>query len=99
MPDIKQISNDASIKEEASKLITAQNYIMFYRHGMVPYAFKGFSVKGDLKKARERANKHCAIMGYRLIWVSPMLADLDEEEKNVISNRGGNVQMPDYSNA
>ena len=61
-------------------------YIMTYRDSRTPVAVKGFKHKGDLRSARNRAFKHGQIMGYKNIWVVPLISDLLEEEKSQSSN-------------
>lgn len=56
-------------------------YIMFYRHGMNANLTKGFYHSGDLMSARRRAEAHCKIMGYKFIFVRPMVCDLEVEEE------------------
>lgn len=53
---------------------------LFYRHGPTPFAFKSFYHNGSEKEARERAQTHCQVMGYKLIMIKPMLADIQMEE-------------------
>lgn len=57
-----------------------REYYMHYRHGMNSKLEKYFKHAGDLASARKRAQEHCNIMGYRLIWVRPLFIDLGEEE-------------------
>lgn len=64
------ISEDSSVRE----------YYMHYRHGMNSKLEKYFKHAGDLISARKRAQEHCLIMGYRLIWVRPLFINLEEEE-------------------
>lgn len=58
-----------------------QVYILFYRHGMNPQCQKGFTFNGDLKAAVERAKQHCQRMGYRYIFVRPLVSNLEDDEK------------------
>jgi len=55
-------------------------YIMCFRNKMSPFNFKGFLHTGDLRSARNRAFKHGDRMGYKNIWVMPLVSDLDVEE-------------------
>ena len=55
-------------------------WIMFYRHGMNANLTKGFFYKGSLFQAQERAKDHCKIMGYKYIFIRPMICNLEEEE-------------------
>jgi hypothetical protein len=59
---------------------TYDTFTMHYRHGMNSKLEKNFSFKGDLESARRRAKEHCDIMGYKLIWVRPLVVDLEIEE-------------------
>ncbi len=56
-------------------------YIMTYRDQRSPLSVKGFKHKGDLRSARNRAFKHGQIMGYKNIWVVPLVSDLLEDER------------------
>lgn len=68
--------------QEAATSENLQVYIIYYRHGMNPHCQKGFVHKGDLRSAVDRAKTHCAIMGYRYIFVRPLICDLAEDEKS-----------------
>jgi hypothetical protein len=59
---------------------TSDIYIMYYRHGMNPKLEKVFKFTGTLNEARNRALKHCEVMGYRLIFVRPFMVNLEDEE-------------------
>jgi hypothetical protein len=59
-------------------------YLLFYRHGLNPQCQKGFTLRGDLRSATERAKRHCEAMGYRYIFVRPLICDIDLEEKQKI---------------
>jgi hypothetical protein len=61
-------------------VLDEQEYYMHYRHGMNSKLEKYFKHKGDLISARKRAQEHCEVMGYRLIWVRPLFINLEEEE-------------------
>ena len=56
-------------------------YIMFYRHGMNANLTKGFYCEGGLLNAQKRAQEHCKIMGYKFIFVRPMVCSLEAEEE------------------
>lgn len=55
-------------------------YTLYYRHGFSVSCSKGFIHEGGLKSAITRAIKHCEIMGYKYIFVRPMVSNIDEEE-------------------
>jgi len=55
-------------------------FSMHYRHGMNSKLEKIFMFNGELFEARKRAEKHCEIMGYKLIWVRPLVINLEAEE-------------------
>ena len=64
-------------------------YFMHYRHGMNSKLEKHFLHNGDLLSARTRAEQHCKIMGYRLIWVRNFYANLEEEEAQQLGRVNG----------
>lgn len=68
--------------------VKESTYILFYRHGMNPQCQKGFKLNGDLRAAVDRAKKHCEVMGYRYIFVRPLVCDLEAEEKQKTSSNG-----------
>ena len=72
MPTDKEINSLVSTRPSL--------YSMHYRHGMNSKLEKNFEFVGDLFAARKRAEDHCAIMGYKLIWVRPLVVDLEAEE-------------------
>jgi hypothetical protein len=55
-------------------------WTIFYRHGVNATLTKNFFFDGKMHEAIERAQKHCGIMGYKYIFVRPMLCDIDYEE-------------------
>lgn len=59
-----------------------RQYTVFYRHGNKPNCSKTFNFKGSFRQATERAKMHCQIMGYRFVFLSPVLSILEEDEKN-----------------
>jgi hypothetical protein len=66
-------------------------YLMFYRHGMNANLTKGFFCLGDLLTARKRAETHCKIMGYKFIFVRPMVCDLESEEAYKLGASEGTI--------
>lgn len=56
-------------------------WMMFYRHGMNANLTKCFKWPGDLQEARKRAEKHSKIMGYKFIFIRPLIVDLDKDEE------------------
>lgn len=77
--------------KELTPLDFTKFYTMYYRHGMNPNLTKSFFHDGDLRSAISRAKDHCDIMGYRLQFVKPLVADLKEEELSRMTDvqRGG----------
>lgn len=69
-------------------------WIMYYRHGMNAQLTKHFQFKGDARAARERAEKHCDIMGYKLHFVKPMFPDLLEEEMDRVDPQRHRRKLP-----
>jgi hypothetical protein len=55
-------------------------WTMYYRHGMNPSLQKNFYFEGTMTQAIERAQKHCAIMGFKYSWLRPMISNLELEE-------------------
>ncbi len=64
----------------------ADYYNLYFRHGMNPTCQKGFHCAGGLNAAVARARQHCDIMGYRYIFVRPMVCNIDLEEKQRIES-------------
>ena len=56
-------------------------YSMYYRQSTSRLESKNFRYPGGLQAARKRAEDHCAIMGYKFMWVQPMISDLNKEEE------------------
>lgn len=55
-------------------------YTMFYRHLTNHLVSLNFRHPGGLDKARERAESHCNVMGYKLHFVQPLISNLSLEE-------------------
>lgn len=55
-------------------------YTLYFRHGMNANCSKGFYFNGDIRAAIQRAMKHCDAMGYKYVFVRPLVADIDSEE-------------------
>jgi hypothetical protein len=56
-------------------------WVLYYRHGMSVNNMKMFHLKGTMREARARAERHCAIMGYRFTFLRPLITDIDYEER------------------
>ncbi len=58
-------------------------YLMHYRNGISGNHIltKNFRFNGSLREARERAEKHCQTMGFKLMFVEPLICDLTKEEQ------------------
>ena len=71
--------------ELAKTLVTSAQitkyWILFFRHGMNAALSKNFYHDGDLQSAVRRAQEHCKIMGYRYIWLRPLICNIEEEEE------------------
>jgi hypothetical protein len=82
---IQQVEPKEPSRETQLEKLKAQRmsnyYLMFYRHGMNANLTKGFFCDGDLQAARKRAEAHCKIMGYKYIFVRPMICNLEAEEE------------------
>jgi len=56
-------------------------WTLHYRHGMNAGLTKNFHHEGDFESAQLRARKHCEVMGYRYIFLRPMVIDIESEEE------------------
>lgn len=56
-------------------------WTMYYRHGVNATLSKNFFFEGSLHQAVERAQKHCGIMGYKYMFLRPMIVDICKEER------------------
>lgn len=56
-------------------------WILFFRHGVQATLQKVFYHAGDLVSAQKRARDHCYAMGYRYIYIRPLVVDIDGEEE------------------
>jgi hypothetical protein len=69
-------------KIDAGCSIPLSNYwTLYFRHGMNANLSKNFYFEGTLVGAVERAKEHCKVMGYRYIWVRPLICNIGEEEE------------------
>lgn len=84
-PDYSHLNSTIPLKElkpnDFAKVPINELWTMYYRHHHSVFNQKMFHFKGDLKTAIERAKKHASIMGYRLIFVTPLVVDIDYEER------------------
>lgn len=61
-------------------------YTLWYREparGNQIYS-KAFRFNGPLMKARIRGERHCEIMRFKFMFVTPMITDLEKEEHNFL---------------
>lgn len=72
----------------------AYYWLMFYRHGLNANLTKGFYFKGDLAGARKRAETHCKIMGYKFIFIRPLICNLETEEDYKLHGAVEGEMMP-----
>lgn len=63
-------------------------WIMYYRHGMNANLTKGFYHEGDVESAVKRARRHCEIMGYKYIFVRPMVCNIKADEEYKLGGGG-----------
>jgi len=56
-------------------------WTLHYRHGMNATLTKNFLCDGNLQIAIKKAQLHCQIMGYKYIWVRPLVCDIEAEEE------------------
>ena len=71
--------SESEIKNVAKRF--SNLWTIYFRHGMNATLSKNFSHDGDLQSAIKRAQHHCLIMGYRYIFVRPLICDIEEEEQ------------------
>jgi hypothetical protein len=78
------------LKEEEEPFVGL--YTMYFRNPAVGNSIltKNFRCSGSLREARERAETHCGIMGCKLNFVQPLIANLKIEEEFKLS--GGIVK-------
>ena len=55
-------------------------YVMFYRYEVNQVRTKNFRFHGPLQGACERGRKHCEVMGYKYMFVQPLISDFETEE-------------------
>jgi hypothetical protein len=67
-------------KETPKEDFSAGIWTMYFRHHTNHLVSKNFRHHGDLRSARERAEKHCNTIGAKLNFVQPFLSDLQKEE-------------------
>jgi hypothetical protein len=70
-------------------------YTMFYRLGTNHLQSKNFRHNGNLSSARERAEKHCNILGAKIMFVQPLISDLNKEEEYALGfSRPSTIEEP-----
>jgi hypothetical protein len=69
------LAQTKSLPSDLSKCWT-----VFYRHGVNATLTKNFYFDGAMRDAIERAQQHCGIMGYKYIFIRPMICDIEHEE-------------------
>ena len=70
----------ASGSPKAVRTNLSNYWTMYYRHGMNANLQKNFYFEGTLVQAQLRAREHCDVMGYKFIWVRPLVCNIEEEE-------------------
>ena len=62
-------------------------YILYYRKTSSPHPeFLTFFMKTtNMRKVMERARRHCEVMNYRFVQVTPFVVDLDKAENFMIN--------------
>lgn len=66
---------------QSAAAVPSRVYTGYYRHRNTPPLQLNFNFVGDLKAAKDRFRKHCEVMGYLYMQVTPMIMDLDKREK------------------
>lgn len=77
------------LAEELENLKNTRIYELHYKYGFQKPRSKYFRFSGDMKAAKEHAQRHCIDMNYTFIWCNPFVVDLDEQ---VESRRKGEFQ-------
>ena len=79
---------ESNLPQELKNPVRVTNYwTIFFRHGMNANLSKNFYFDGTQLEATRRAQEHCKIMGYRFIFLRPLVCNIDEEEAYKL--RGG----------
>lgn len=67
---------------EIAEQIAPALYQLFHRQGSNPHTLiKYFHLRGDLRQAIARGQKHCELMNYRFISVRHFISDFSAEER------------------
>lgn len=67
------------LAEEIDVLKNQRVYELHYKYGYQKPKSKFFRFSGNMKEAKEHAQRHCIDMGYTFIWCNPAVVDLDEQ--------------------
>jgi hypothetical protein len=67
------------LAEELETLKGQRVYELHYKYGYQKPKSKFFRFSGNMKEAKEHAQRHCIDMGYIFIWCNPAVVDLDEQ--------------------
>jgi len=60
-------------------------YTIFFRKETNSLQSKNFRHNGNLSSARERAEKHCTLIGAKHMFTQPLISDLNKEEEYFLS--------------
>lgn len=69
-------------------------WTIYYRHGVNAQLSKNFFFDGSMFDARERAQRHCGIMGYKFNFIRPMLCDIEVEEGVQLGTHDNRTGLP-----
>ena len=78
MSKIQELSLEL-LAEEIDTLKNQRIYELHYKYGFQKPKSKFFRFSGDMKSAKEHAQRHCIDMGFIFIWCNPLVVDLDEQ--------------------
>jgi hypothetical protein len=78
--------------KETEEILEERSYQLDYKSGQKVW-HKYFKFRGNLADAISRGRRHCTVMGYWFVNVSPHIVDLDIQERDYMQ-----AQNPDGKN-
>lgn len=99
------MDSSLAVKPKPGEVITTQEtqpaarqfpgcWTIYYRHGVNAQLSKNFYFDGTMFDARERAQRHCGIMGYKFNFLRPMLCDIEVEEGIQLGTHDNRTGLP-----